>query len=475
MSYTLQNVMRPPYTLDSAVTRRIIAGGWFAAAWGVAVFQALLLAQTWSQYQQAMPTACVAGTWVFGGVVGLRLRYALRRAAFPGAPLLWGAAFVGTALGWWIGIAPWLAAHPVTGQGPLPTSVFLLGAVALVMGVTSTCWLLQSRPWPVIGEAPGLARGLICLTLGLFVAWTWPVRAALLGILLLLPLIGLDLYPADRSPFPMRGGLVDALLERSGGDPATWLPLQLERRGSARWWWLSYLLRRRYIPPTVLAFSLAVVAGAIWYAVPTPFAFHLLRTHQVGTLAWLVAGQLVALMAGWYVFSRSCGTLGPPDRLIPQERQRPSWNLARLALFLAAASLVLLGLPFLQAPWSLGLSLALYTLAGFTWNILLARLRPSVSTQAFSLRHLLLGSGGAVRLGQLSYERALEERATLILASWEGVLLALAAPLLGYLIDQTTFDDILVLVGLGLCLVFAALLLAVRLFQRGPALPGRAA
>lgn len=225
----------------------------------------------------------------------------------------------------------------------------------------------------------------------------------------------------------------------------------------------------------MLAFSLAVVAGAIWYSVPTPFAFHLLRTHQVWTLAWLVAGQLVALMVGWYVFGRSRGTLGPPDRLIPQERQRPSWTLARLALFLAAGSLVLLGLPFLQAPWALGLSLALYTLAGFTWNILLARLRPSVSTQAFSLRHLLLGSGGAVRLGQLSYEHALEERATLILASWEGVLLALAAPLLGYLIDQATFDDILVLVGLGLCLLFATLLLAVRLIQRGPELPGHAA
>ena len=53
----------------------------------------------------------------------------------------------------------------------------------------------------------------------------------------------------------------------------------------------------------------------------------------------------------------------------------------------------MLGLPFLQAPWWLAVSLASYTLAAAIWGILLPRLRPSVGTLVFAQRHLLPGQG----------------------------------------------------------------------------------
>ncbi len=463
--------LSPPYRLDTVVTARCVTGCWFLAAWGVAVFQAAFLAQTWNQYQRALPVACEASAWILGAVVGLRVSYALRRAAFPGAPLLWGAAFVCCALGWGFLIVPWLSLHPSRGWGLLPVPVLVPATLALMLGVTSTCWLRHRRPWLRVGEFAQLSRGLMCLTLGLFIAWTFPAWAMLLGLVFLLPLLGLDLYPAARSPFSMRGGMVDALAQRSGGNPCAWLPLRLELRAS--WWWLAYLRRRRYLPPTLLSTCLEVGTGAIWYAVPTPFAAHLVGTHQVWTLAWLVAGQLAALALGASLFGKSRGSIGAPDRLIPREREPRCWRLALFALFLMAASLALLGLPCFQAPWWLALSLALYTLVGGVWNILFARLRPPISTQASSLRHLRVFVVD-ISSGQLAYERTLEERVTLILATWEGVLTALAAPLAGLLIDQTSVDSALVLIGLALFLLFAMILFALR-FQRVPQVPGNAA
>lgn len=471
MYYKARISLPKPHELDSAVTGRCVSACWFAAAWGASAFQAALLKQVWEMNPHATPAACVASAWIIGMVVGLRVRYALRRSTFPGTPLVFGAAFLSCALGWLLLVTPWLSSRPVGGPVTPLVGTLALGAAAFLMGVASTCWLSQPRShWPALGEQVTLARVLICLTLGLALAWILPTWARPAGLALLLPLLCIDLYPAARSPFPTRGGVADALVERSGGDPVNWLPLELDCHGSPPWWWITYLARRRYIPPTALALSLAIATGAIWYSVPTPFAANLFRIHQVPTLGWLVAGQLAALAAGGYVFQRCRGAVGAPDRLIPHERQRLCWRLALLSLFAVAASLALLGLPWLQAPWELAFSLALYTLAGAAWSILLARLRPSISAQAYSLRHLALSAGIAPDGGRLSYEMALENRVTLTLATWEGILTAIAAPLCGLLIDHTTFDDTLVLVGLALILYFSSALLALRLFQRAPQL-----
>ena len=260
------------------------------------------------------------------------------------------------------------------------------------------------------------------------------------------------------------------MLERSSGDPAVWLPLRLSRRRP--WWWLTYLRRRRYLLITLLGLCLAVVSGSVWSSVPTPFAAHLAQTRQVATLAWLVAGQLGALAVGRYALGRSRGVVGTLDRLLPATLAQRCWMLAGLSLFGMAAGLVCLGLPFLQAPWWLAAGLALYTLGGFAWTMLLPRLRPSIAALAYSLRHRLLANGTAPNGGQMAYERALEDRAMLSLASWEGILTAAAAPCAGALIERTTVDGTLVLLGLAMAPALALLLLALglaRLRERGVA------
>ena len=45
---------------EVAVAGRISSGCWFVAAWGTAIFQITLLAQTWRLDQHALPAACVA-------------------------------------------------------------------------------------------------------------------------------------------------------------------------------------------------------------------------------------------------------------------------------------------------------------------------------------------------------------------------------------------------------------------------------
>lgn len=199
-------VFSPAQALESATSGRLVAICWIAAACGAAVAQVTLLALIWSRFHHAFPTACIAGAWICGGIIGL---------------------------------------------------------------------------------------------------------------LLVLPLIGLEFYPSARSPFPARRGIVDALVERSADDPPTWLPIGLECGAGTPWWCLAYLNRRRHIPPTLLALGLAVGAGAIWYSVPTPFAAHLVRSHQVWALSWLVAVQLAALALCWYLFAKCWCVLGVPDRLIP--------------------------------------------------------------------------------------------------------------------------------------------------------------
>jgi hypothetical protein len=129
-------------------------------------------------------------------------------------------------------------------------------------------------------------------------------------------------------------------------------------------------------------------------------------------------------------------------------------------LVILAGSLVALGLPFLQAPWWLAVSLASYMLAGAIWGLLLPRLRPSLNTLVTAQRHRLHGQGiGQLNTFQLVHGRAQEARFTCMFITMEGILIAFLTPVLGLLIDlYGSVDRVLVLVGL--CFLLALTLSA---------------
>jgi phosphoglycerate dehydrogenase-like enzyme len=202
--------------------------------------------------------------------------------------------------------------------------------------------------------------------------------------------------------------------------------------------------------PTLLATGTAILLGAVWNSVPTPFAAGLAGTGELNKLTWLLAGQLAALAVGAWLLTRNRGLIGAPDRLIPFPLRTCAWRLAWFALALMAVGLVMLGLPRLQGPWWLALSLGIYTLAATTWGVLLPRLRPGVATEVFAQRHLSFGRGIVMRSGYLAYEQALENRFGLVLSTGEGLVTAVCAPVVGLLIDRMTADRTLIFIGLVL-------------------------
>src|SRR2546430_13445086 len=125
-----------------------------------------------------------------------------------------------------------------------------------------------------------------------------------------------------------------------------------------------------------------------------------------------------------------------------------------------AVSLVLLGLPHLQRPWWLGISVGIYTLAATTLGVMLPRLRPSITTEVFAQRHLAFGRGRVIRSGYLAYEQAIENRVNLALSTWEGLMTAACAPAVGLLIDPMTGWRALIFIGLALASFLAAALVA---------------
>src|SRR5260370_18671172 len=114
----------------------------------------------------------------------------------------------------------------------------------------------------------------------------------------LIPLLALDCRPAGRSPLPAIGSVVESWVGRYW-NPDRW-QLQLDVRSLPRDWWWSYLAKRSqdsrgYVPLTLLASGSAVILGAVWGAVPTPFAAGLARPHQLSKLCLLLARRIVAL------------------------------------------------------------------------------------------------------------------------------------------------------------------------------------
>jgi hypothetical protein len=428
--------------IDPALGSRFFTGCWLLAGLGVSILQMLLLKQAWLFSRSALVPACIASAWVLGSLLWTRLR---------ATPRLWGSSLVACVL--LVLIGPRL----ISWQVALVSTTFLdegaLFVVAWLLGTLSTAWLLQQRPWPAASERATLARGLIGTTTGLFTVWVFPAKAGLVALICLIPLLALDCRPAGRSPLPAIGSVVENWVSRYWSTER-WL-VQLDERTLSRAWWWSYLIKRTkdsrgYLPLTLLASSSVIILGALWGAVPTPFAAYLAGTHELSKLGWLLGGQMVALAISACSLLAARNVVGFPGRVVPTSRQARAFWLALSMLVILAGSLVTLGLPFLQAPWWLAVSLASYTLAGVIWGLLLPRLRPSIGTHLFAHRHVLLREG--VHLPdtfQLAHGLAQETLFTRQFTTKEGILIAFLTPILGWLIDlYGSSDRVLILVGL---------------------------
>ncbi len=440
--------------IDQTIGRRMLSTCWLLAGLGSSILQMLLLAQAWSLHQQAFVPACMASAWVLGVLFGMRVRVDAR---------LWGSCLVCCVL-LWLGGTRLISLQITTLLLPVGiVHLCALAVVALLLGMISTAWLSQRRLWSPAREQVTLARALVGTTAGLFVVWVLPTSSVLLGLACVIPLLAFDYRFARRFPQAGEPGVVEAWVARYWRPE--FRPLRLRTASLPRNWWWSYLVERSreskgYMLLTLLASCAAVIPGSVWGAVPTAFAGGMLETHELDKLGWLLGGQIVALVIGVCWFRASRGGIGFPDRLL-----RPSWqsrarSFSIFVLVIMGGSLVMLGLPFLQAPWWLALSLGSYTLAGAIWGILLPRLRPSTGTLVFAQRHLLLGQGmGLPDSLQLEYGRAQEERVNRLLVTAEGVLIAFFTPIVGVLIDlYSSVDRVLVIIGL--CSLLGLTLLA---------------
>jgi len=446
--------------IDPAIGRRLQGTCWLLTGLGISTLQMLLLAQAWSLSQQALVPACMASAWMLGALCGVRVRADAR---------LGGSCLLLCVLLWQGGTR--LASWQLT---LLPIAIWHLGALALlalVLGTIGTAWLSQRRLWSPAGERVTLARALVGTTAGLFVVWVLAAWSGLLGLACIIPLLAFDFWSARRAPQSGETGVVEAWIGRYW--QAEQRPLRLHTASLPRNWWWSYLVGRAreskgYVLLTLVASSTAVILGAVWGAVPTVFAAGLLETHELDKLGWLLGGQIVALIIGVRWFSAARGVVGFPDRLLPPSWQSRGFALALLMPVVMGGSLVTLGLPFLQAPGWLALSLANYTLAGAVWGILLPRLRPSLGTVVLAQRSLLLGKGmGLPDTLQLAHGRTQEEHVTRLLARAEGILIAVITPVVGWLIDLLgSVDTTLMMAGACVVLFLACSLFAFGLLRR---------
>jgi hypothetical protein len=443
-------------TLDLVIGRRLFTTCWLSASLGISIIQMRWLAQAWLVLPHALAPACLMSAWILGSLVGSRL---------PSAVRVWGSSALACILLWLIGpsLVPWHL--PPSMVPPALVSMASLASIAVFLGASSTAWLAQQRCWPAVGERLALARSLVGLTVGLVVAWMLPAVAGLIALTCCLPLLALDSFLSGCAPLPRSGSVAASWIGRYW--TANRWQLQLDWRTRPwRWWW-SFLRERsldsqEYLPLSLNASGIAVILGGVWGAVPTPFAASLGATHTLDKLAWLLGGQLVILVLGTGLLCAARNVIGFPGRLVPVSVRSRVYALALFMPMAMAAGLVALGLPFLQVPWWLAVSLAGYTLAGAVWGILLPRLRPAVAVAVAAQRHLSLGQNARLLDAlQLAHAGAREACVNRLFATVEGVLMALFTPLLGWLIDESrSVDTILVIVGLVFALALACSLLA---------------
>ncbi len=459
MHYTSRKLHIPrPYQLDTVMRGRMLTVFWLLAAAGISIAQMRLLAQAWHQNQHAAPTACVVSAWLIGALLGGIVNNALRRySALPA--IVWGVAFLGSALAWrtWGSTAD--QSNPLPLMPGLAEETLLLMGMALLLGLLSALWLGQQRSWAAVGERAPLFRNAACPTFGLVIVWCYPNGCDLVGLACLLPLLALDLFTPSFTPRIPWSGMTGTLLAQRT-DPARWLPLRLQCPVRMTGWWRGYLLHRGYTIHALLASGTAILLGGLWSALPTSFAGALAQTGELNKLVALLAGEVAALAVGTLLLNKSRNLIGISERLIPPPLQTLAWRLAWLSLVGLACGLVLLGLPLLQAPFWLGVSAWIYTLALTTWGMLLPRLRPSITTEVFAHHHLAFAQGRVMRSGYLAYEQALENRANLVLSTGEGLMTAVCAPAVGLLIDHMAGGRTLIFIGLALAWFLAAVLVA---------------
>jgi hypothetical protein len=449
-------------TLDLVIGRRLFTTCWLSASLGISIVQMRLLAQAWLVLPHALAPACLMSAWILGLLVGSHL---------ANATLIWRSSSLACILLWLIG--PSLVSWYLPMVPPTLVSMIVLAAIALLLGASSTAWLTQQRSWPPVGERLALARSLVGLTVGLVVAWMLPAFAGLIALTCCLPLLAIDSFLSGRAPLPMSGSVAASWVGRYWH--ADRWQLQLDRRALPRNWWWTFLRERSqdsqgYLPLSLMASGSAVILGGVWGAVPTPFAASLGATHTLDKLAWLLGGQLVILVLGTGMLCAARNVIGFPGRLVPVSVRSRVRTLALFMPMAMAGGLVALGLPFLQTPWWLAVSLAGYTLAGAVWGILLPRLRPPFGVWVAAQRHLSLAQNARLLASlQLAHTGACEACVNCFFATVEGVLIALFVPLLGWLIDESrSVDTILVMVGLVFALALVCSLLALGAHWKRP-------
>ncbi len=467
-------------TVDPVLGSRLLNAFWLAASLGGATLQFRLLAQALAasqaegagQYQGTL-IACLGIAWLAGQMVG-------RALSGQAGRVTWGVWLLGTALAWLVTTSPAVALSLPPASAVLHLSALAL--LAFLLALFSSARMHQERPWPALRAGTRLAASLVGVLVGLCAAWLLPTWSGTIGVVLLLPLLSLDLWPAVRCPLPEpsrgRASASASLGNRHSGDAA-----QLGQSTQSGWWW-SWLAGRRQLSLMLLESGATVILTSVWLVVQTLYAFSLARSQGLGILLWLLGGQLCALLlSGGALLTRVGRSLfGPPTHSIA-----PAFhNATRLAgwgmLALAAICLGMLGTPWLQAPWLLGLALAVYTLALGSWQRLYPRLLRGNAPEEGAARPqrswIFPEPGGAQDLAKIRLAR--DEVARRCVSRWEKAFLMGMTLLTGALCDLWGVDPVLVLAGCALLGVVALALLTARYADRpiddqGQSTPGAAA
>lgn len=428
-------------TVDPVIGERLLNACWLLASWGGATLQFRLFAQALAAVQ-ALAATQYLGTLLAGmGLAWLLGKWIGRALPLPVSTLTLGIWLLAVSLVW-LGV-PALGLMLSTPTHTHALALTSLALLSILLAQLSTAWTGRARPWPAVREGIAQLSRLVRVLVGLSVTWLLPGWAGAIGILLLLPLLIVDLWPSARCPRPRPTR--PASIPPTGQTDA--------RRARVGWWW-AWLASRRQLSLALLGSAVTVVLTSVCLVVPTLYARGLEESHALGTLAWLLGGQACAVLLGaWIPLTRTGKRLlaGTNYHFEPAGR-RAALSLAGVTLLLAALGLAALGRPWYQAPWLLGLATAGSTLPIAIWQRLYPRL----------LRGAGRSPGGEERLAPWTHpalvggeslprmRAARDASARRCLSRWESAFLAGAVLLTGSLSDQWGIDAVLGLAGCAL-------------------------